>query len=202
MKRRPLSKITLTILTLISQTHAEINCWLFESTFTSYRSNYVNTTAGNCNVCCSRIKLQVQAGWCMHYLCECGINDNVNTDCLDLRSIWLVCAELPSCLWSAGGSFGVHVVALVLMRLRYGACVLCEGFGLAAVIRELCFNNELLDADWKMWVKEFHCFLNMVKWQCHRFLAHVSCVTMFFDWMYITCQHFLTDFKFKIKKNT
>ncbi|RXN39370.1 hypothetical protein ROHU_000243 [Labeo rohita] len=51
---------------------------------------------------------------------------------------------------SAGGSFGVHVVALVLMRLRYGACVLCEGFGLAAVIRELCFNNELLDADWKI----------------------------------------------------
>lgn len=55
-KQRLLSKITLTIHPLISQTHAEINWWLFKSTFTSYRSNYMKTTAENCNICCSHIK--------------------------------------------------------------------------------------------------------------------------------------------------
>lgn len=69
-EQRPLSKITLTIHPLISQTHAEINWWLLKSTRTSYRSNYMKTTAENCNICCSHIKLQVQAGWCMHYLCD------------------------------------------------------------------------------------------------------------------------------------
>ncbi len=138
---------------LISQTHVEINWWLFESTFTEVITWKQGLEIVTSVVVALNFKFR-RSGTCIIYV-KCGINDNVNTDCLDLRSIWLVWVELLS--WVSEVQAG---------RLEFMWRCWCwwdQIWGLFALWVLLIGCRELLDAEWKMCVKEFQCFLNKAK---------------------------------------